>query len=146
MSARGAIWAHIQILGVPFIFYFWIGCKSTMRELEGFLCDIKELLISWRSSNDDIVQILKGKYGIETTKGQLNRSRCFAKSYDQIDLEGCFEGMFHHCHDLECWEKGTSSISSQERKHSRVFHLFLANHQMAISGSRPLTNTRHTTS
>ena len=68
-----------------------------MREIEGILCGIRTLKESLNSlrSDDDIVCILKGKYGIETTKAELNRF--FAKNYDQIDLEDGFESMFYHC-------------------------------------------------
>ena len=85
-----------------------------MREIEGILCDLrmsKEFVDFWRST-DDIVHILKGKYGIETTKGEPNR--CFAKNYNQIDLEGDFEGMFHHCHYV--WNVG--------KKEKHEFYLF----------------------
>ena len=56
---------------------------------------MKEFLDSWRS-DDEIVCILNGKYGIETTKEEQYSS--FAKKYDKIDLEDGFEYMFCHCY------------------------------------------------
>ena len=123
-----------------------------MRKAEGILCDIrtsKEFLNCWRSGND-IVCIL-GKYGIETTKGEVNR--CFAKNYDQIDVEHGFESMFHHCHYV--WnvgggggENNTCFISSLVRyqcNNAKSTMLSLPAITLPNSGSSHLTNTRHIT-
>ena len=50
---------------------------------------------SWRS-DDDILCILKHKYGLDTSKRCLNTF--FTKKYDPIDSEIGFDGMFRHRH------------------------------------------------
>ena len=120
----------------------WIGYKPKLRELEGILYDFKktkEFLDSWRS-DDDIVCILTSIYGIETTKGELNRF--FAKKYDHIGLENAFECTFCHCHYV--WNVGKKEMHEFYlfAGKKRESHTLLASHQMAVSGSRPLMNTK----
>ena len=88
----------------------------------------------------------KGKhYGIETTKGELNR--LFAKKYDQIDLEDGFECMSPHYHSS--WnvaekEKCQFYLLAGKKTEQRVppIPCLQSNGQ---SGSWPLTNTNSTT-
>ena len=70
-----------------------------MREIERILRDmrtLKEFLNSCRS-DDGIVCILKGIYGIETTKGEVYGF--FAQKYNQIYFVTCFTH-FSHTDDI----------------------------------------------
>ena len=64
----------------------------------------------------------------------------------QNDLEDGFEGCFAPAtfSGMLGKKKNTRFISLLVRKHCKEYHPFLASHQIAISGSRPLTNTRPT--